>query len=125
MAWAQRRFSTLPVSWLVAYVLRLPSNWLHAFDLVVEIYTLQVLPPSERRRTMEALASAIAEQGTLLVICRGRELSDPPGEMPWPLTLEELQYFEDVGLRQEAFDEVFDDEIPPVRRFVLTYRRSR
>ena len=122
--WAKRRFPTLAVDWHVANLLELPAVWCGAFDLVVEVYTLQVLPPLERRFAMESLVAAVAKDGALLVICRGREPTDPAGEMPWPLTLDELRYFESLGMKREAFADVFDDERPPVRRFVITYRKS-
>lgn len=123
VAWAQRRFPASPIRWHVGNVIDLAPTWPRAFDLVVEVYTLQVLPPVERYLAMTALASMVAEQGTLLVICRGREQSDPPGEMPWPLTIEDLQCFESLGLCRETFEELLDGEIPPVRRFVVSYRR--
>ncbi len=122
--WAKGRFPTLAITWQVANLLEFPANWCGAFDLVVEVYTLQVLPPRERRFAMESLVAAVATDGTLLVICRGRAPSDPAGEMPWPLTLEELGYFESLGLRREEFEDVLDEEKPPVRRFVITYRKT-
>ncbi len=123
--WSRRRFPTLPIDWRVANLLELPADCCGAFDLVVEVYTLQVLPQRERRFAMESLMSAVAVDGTLLVICRGRDPIDPPGEMPWPLTLDELLYFESLGLMREGFEEIFDYESPPVRRFVVTYRKNR
>jgi len=65
----------------------------NAFDLVVEIYTLQVLPPELRHTAMDRLAGLVAPSGTLLVICRGRDPDDDPGAMPWPLTRAELDAF--------------------------------
>jgi SAM-dependent methyltransferase len=124
VAWAQRRFKTLSISWEVANAIDLPSSWKEAFDLVVEVYTLQVLPPAERRLAMKSLASTVAARGTLLVVCRGREDFEPPGDMPWPLTFKDLQYLEEVGLSMETFEELVDDEVPPIRRFVVTYRRN-
>jgi SAM-dependent methyltransferase len=124
VAWAQRRFPTVPIDWCVSNVIDLPATWQRAFNFVVEIYTLQVLPPDERRLAMKALASMVAIHGTLLVICRGREPLDPPGEMPWPLTLSELKDLESLGLDGESIEEVFDEEDPPVRRWIVNYRRN-
>src|SRR3954470_1369137 len=48
IAWAKRRFPQSPVSYVVANALELPQEWEGAFDLVVEVYTLQALPEELR-----------------------------------------------------------------------------
>ena len=50
-----------------------------------------------------------------------RDLADPPGLMPWPLTREELTSFFEV-LHEESFEDYFDNEAPTVRRFRISYR---
>jgi SAM-dependent methyltransferase len=120
-----RRFPRSSVDYLVADLLNLPREWAgHRFDLVVEAYTIQVLPPGspERAACFGALASVTG--GTLLVIARGREPSDDPGSMPWPLTAEEMARFEDLGLTNIAFEDYPDPEEPTVRRFRAAYRRE-
>jgi hypothetical protein len=44
--------------------------------------------------------------------------------MPWPLTKEELTDFLRLGLREVSFEDYLDDEVPPVRRFRVEYRRE-
>jgi hypothetical protein len=61
--------------------------------------------------------------GELLVIARGREPSDPPGTMPWPLVRAELDGFRRAGLEETSFEDFMDAESPPVRRFRVHYRR--
>ena len=90
---------------------------------MVEIYTLQVLPEDLRRRAIEQIAELVADGGSLLVITRAREDSDPTGDLPWPLTRKELGFFEEAGLRRERFVDFVDDEQPPVRRFFAVYTR--
>jgi SAM-dependent methyltransferase len=119
VAWCRRRF---PVS-SAADLFAPPVSWAWAFDFVLEAYTLQVLPSGVRRRAAERLASFVAPGGTLLVICRGRGHEDDPGAMPWPLTLEELDYFRQAGLREAYLEDYLDRETPPVRRFRAEYRR--
>ena len=70
------------------------------------------------------MASFVAPGGTLLVIARGREPSEPEGKMPWPLTKEELCSFRTYGLEEIAFEDFMDSEEPPVRRFRATYYRK-
>lgn len=68
-----------------------PARWRHRFDLVVEIYTIQALPPATRGGTMTALGGLVSLHGHLLAICRGAEtpVGDDDGP-PWALTRGEL-----------------------------------
>ncbi len=77
--WCRRRFPNSEVDYEAADLLDPPQAWHGAFDLVVEIYTLQVLPPELRAKAMANLASFVARGGTLLVVARGREEDDESG----------------------------------------------
>ena len=69
-----------PVNYVVADLLDLPRELAEQrFDLVVEAYTVQVLPPEspERAASFGALTSVTGD--TLFVIARGREPTDDPG----------------------------------------------
>jgi SAM-dependent methyltransferase len=124
IAWSRRRFPRSPVSYLVADLLSAPAEWEARFDLVLESYTLQVLPAHLRTDAMRCITSFVAPAGTLLVITRGREPNEPEGNMPWPLTRDELAFFETLGLREACFEDYLDHEAPPVRRFRATYGRD-
>ena len=101
---------------------RTPSAWAGAFDLVTEIYTLQVLPPPLRAKVAAHLGSLLKPGGTLLIICRGRDdTSEPPAGLPWPLTRQEIHAF---GREVERFEDFMDGDDPPVRRFRVTLKRS-
>ena len=69
------------------------------------------------------MADLVAEGGSLLIIARGREEHDPPGEMPWPLTRRELNHFLEIGLREVSFEDFQDPEEPSTRRFRVLYMR--
>jgi SAM-dependent methyltransferase len=122
---ARRRFPTRGIDWRVADLLDLPREWAGGFDLIVECYTLQVLPPEVRPAAAAALAAALAPGGCLLVVARGREPHEPRGEMPWPLTRAEVEAIAGRELRLEAFEDFLDREDPPVRRFRAAFRRPR
>lgn len=120
--WCRRRFPASTVTYAVADVLALPIEWRGAFDLVVEIYTLQVLPPELRGKAIQQIAACVAPGGRLLVIARARDQSDDHGSMPWPLTRAELDQFANHGLKEVDFTEYLDtSEDPPVRRFKAEY----
>jgi SAM-dependent methyltransferase len=119
------RFPASRVEYAVADLLAPPSQWSRRFDLVFESYTLQVLPPAERRAAIRSLASLLSPGGRLLVLCRGRDPGDPVGELPWPLLREELDRACELGLEEVSFESFLDAEIPPVRRFRALYQRPR
>ncbi len=123
IGWCTRRFPSSRVMYLVQDLFHLPPEWKGGFHFVLESYTLQVLPKNLRKKAIECISTLVAFEGTLLVIARGREITEPPGEMPWPLLREELQDFEAQGLSEVAFERYFDKEDPPVLRFRAEYTR--
>ncbi len=123
ITWCKRRFPRSSVRYHVTDLLARPAAWNAAFAFVLEVYTLQVLPPDLRSLAMERIANAVAPGGTLLVVCRGREPDDDPGRMPWPLTRADLDGFVTHGLHEHSFEDFLDDEDPPARRFRAVYIR--
>jgi 2-polyprenyl-3-methyl-5-hydroxy-6-metoxy-1,4-benzoquinol methylase len=120
---ARKRFPTSSVDYTVADLLTPPKSWQRKFDFVLEVYTLQALPAALRPRAMRAIAEFLRSEGMLLVIARGRDAADAEGQMPWPLTREELAEFVSAGLQEISFEDYFDPEEPAVRRFRAVYKR--
>lgn len=123
---ARARFAESCVTREVANLLSPPAHFARGFDLVVEAYTLQVLPPAERARAAVQLVDFVAPEGGLLVIARGRDPGDDPGAMPWPLLREEVESLAQGGLVLRTFEDFLDDEEPasPVRRFRAFFQRA-
>ena len=121
---AQRRFPNSKVEYVAADLLSTPSSWTHAFELVVEVYTLQVLTGAARRKAFAETARLVAPTGRLLVIAGAREENDDPGSMPWPLTRAEIESLDAYGLTQESIVDFHDDEgRGPVRRWRAWFNR--
>ncbi len=118
-----RRFPDSNVHYVVADLFKSQSEWTAGFDLVLESYTLQVLPPELRAAAMEKISEFVAPSGYLLFITRAREESEFPGSMPWPLTRRETNGFAGHGLWEVYFEDYVDQERPPVRRFRACYQR--
>ena len=118
-----RRFPRSGVDYVVADVLDPPAAWAGAFDLIFEAFTLQALPPQPRHAAIARIAGFVAPGGRVFVLCRARSASDPIGDLPWPLTRDELALFEQAGLEAGQVDVVLDDETPPVRRFRAFFER--
>jgi SAM-dependent methyltransferase len=109
VAIARERYPASSVDYRVADLFDLPAEWERAFTLVVEIITVQALPPSRHREAAGAVASLLAPGGDLLVIASARAgsgeiaLSDGP---PWPLSRDELQAFAVGGVNTTQVDHV-------------------
>ena len=123
IAIAAKRFPSSAVEYAAADLFQPPVDWTGRYDLVYEAYTLQVLPRGLRRNAPGQLARFVAPSGKLLLIARARDDAEDPGELPWPLTLTELDAVTGFGLERIAIEDYFDDEVPPVRRFRAVYRR--
>ena len=63
-------------------------------------------------------------EGKLLVVTRGREDDEIPDELPWALSRRDLSRFDENGLKQIYFEEMFsDDEEDLIPRFVVEYEK--
>lgn len=123
--WCRKRFPASKVAYEIADLLKARVDWTRAFDLIVETYTFQVLPPDLRKIAMKNLAEWVRPGGMLVVICRGRKPEDSEGQMPWPLLRTELSVLEQSGLTAVDFEEYWDrHEEPAVLRFRGCYSRS-
>lgn len=121
--WARRRFPDPAVDWQVVDLLEPPAEWTGAFDLVVEVYTLQALRHAARGQAISVLPTLVRPGGELLVITRVREDDEPDGDLPWPLTRSELA---DVGsglLALQTHEIIDTDGSAPVRRVRSLWRR--
>lgn len=103
--WCRRIWPDSEVEYRAADLFDAPSEWEEAFDLVVEVYTLQALPPDVREQATAAIARFVKPSGRLLVVTRGRTSDEPaPEDPPWPLTREDLAVFASHGLAELAFE---------------------
>lgn len=114
-------------SYFVADLFDLPDRWRHRFDLVVEVHTIQALPPEQHDDAVRAMGELLSLHGRLLVVCRAAETA-PAIECgpPWPLTeLELAQAASLAGLEPDGEVSVFmDEQEPPVMRMRGLLRRA-
>jgi hypothetical protein len=116
---ARDRFPESSVTYRAADLLNAYAEWIGAFDLVVEIYTVQALFGRARATALSVLPRLVAPHGTLLIIAHATDETDPERDiagLPWPLTRSELeaaagesllpvdveQYYENGALRWRA-----------------------
>lgn len=122
--WAKKRFPDSGVAYRVADLFDLPKQWLGVFDFVFECYTIQALPRSVRGDVINKVASVVAPNGLLLVICRGWRDDQTEDSLPWALKKEELEQFKLLGFSETSFEEFWDHEDPTRYRFRILYEKK-
>jgi len=125
IAAARRLHPGSTVRYEVADLLSLPAEWSGAFDLVVEIYTVQPLYGEVRARALAALRGPVAPGGTLLVIAWATDEDNPvrdPAMMPWPLTPAELDVA--AGPLRARRIEQFAGQVPALPRWRAEFVRD-
>jgi 2-polyprenyl-3-methyl-5-hydroxy-6-metoxy-1,4-benzoquinol methylase len=121
----RRRFAASKVAYDAVDLFKAPSAWELFFDVVVEAYTLQVLPHDLRVKAIEQICRFVSPHGHLLFIARARNKGEPEGGLPWPLVREEIEQFQYYGLQEICFEDYLDcSEKSAVRRFRACYQRS-
>jgi SAM-dependent methyltransferase len=98
--WAGMRYPRCADHFIVADLMNPPARLQRRFDLVIEVDTLECLPPEHRACAAKAIAGLLAPRGVLLAIERGRDDATRLAEFtepPFPFTVAEL-----VGVMAEA-----------------------
>ena len=123
IAWCQKRFANSQVNYLIDDLLQPQKISDSQYDFILESYTLQALPAKVRPQGMKTISQLLKDWGKLLVICRGRDANQPAEELPFPLTKEELTYFEDLGLQSVRFEDYIQPKDSSIRRFRIEYTK--
>ena len=123
---ARGRFPGSSVDYTTGDLLNPPAAWRGAFDLVVEIYTIQPLHGTARTTALSMLPRLVAPGGALLIIAHATEESAPdrdPASFPWPLTRAEIGSA--AGLLHPVEIELLrDGESPPTLRWRAEFNRT-
>ncbi|MEM6283973.1 MAG: class I SAM-dependent methyltransferase [Chloroflexota bacterium] len=115
--WCKRRWTDTTVTYIQADLFDIPFT--QQFDFVYESYTVQALPPPLHERALLQVAATVG--GELLLVCRGRDESEPQGSTPpWALSTGQLATLEQNGLAPAAFEDFF---AAGARRFRALYTR--
>jgi SAM-dependent methyltransferase len=104
--WAAERFADHGIIFCVADLFAPPPEWLSAFDLVHETYTLQALPAEILPAARKALANLVKPGGRLLAIARARDEGQGADGPPWPLARSDIEAFSASGLVLESLDDI-------------------
>lgn len=136
---ARRRNPGSLVRYTVGDLFNLPADWINAFDLVIEIHTVQALPEAVRRTAIGQVGRLVAPGGSLVVIAfrhdrsgDGRTRDDQPGDgrtgadrtgPPWPLIRAEVDAFAVDGLVPVEVAETVDPRRPESPRWLAAFHR--
>jgi SAM-dependent methyltransferase len=102
---ARARHPASSVAYRVADLLNLPDELVGAFDLVVEIHTLQAMPSPPRAGAARGVASLLAP-GAALFVVQFRDTGVPTQPPPFPLTRDDLALLEVGTVAPVRVDEV-------------------
>ncbi|MGI9645934.1 MAG: class I SAM-dependent methyltransferase [Ilumatobacteraceae bacterium] len=83
--WARSRHPDADVDWRVANLLAPPAAWTGAFDLVIEVFTIQSIEPAHQPEAAQAIRSFVAPGGTLVAIAMVHDGTLTPDGPPWPI----------------------------------------
>ena len=126
VAAARERYPDSAVDYRVADLLDLPEDLVGAFDLVVEIYTVQALHGSLREGAVSGVRRLVAPGGTLFVVQIVRDDDEEVGaEPPWLLDRAEMAALAGDGLVAESLDRLPNPNVPDARdrwRMILSRR---
>ncbi|HBS28563.1 MAG TPA: SAM-dependent methyltransferase [Phycisphaerales bacterium] len=126
--WAKALHPDAADAFFQADLLNLPGRLIGRFDLVVEVHTIQSVPPACWGRLADGMVSLLSHRGVLVAIARGREEgaagagSEGP---PWPLTKRELTgLMTDRGLAPvRPLDAFTDESANPALRLRGAFKR--
>ena len=96
--YCKQRFSQSKVNFVQADLLAVQSQWQEKFDFVLEIFTVQALPPRYEKDAIQNICSFVAPAGQLLVIAEvSREERTFENGPPWVLTPRHVDSFVACG----------------------------
>ncbi|MGI8646582.1 MAG: nitrilase-related carbon-nitrogen hydrolase, partial [Nocardioides sp.] len=118
---ARARHGDAGVEFRVADLVALPEEWTGAFDLVVEIFTIQALPDPPRAEAARRVTSLVAPGGSLLAVAFRHDGSTSPEKgPPFALTQQTMD-----GLAVDGLSVVAREELPGPRWRVEYHRDAR
>ncbi len=97
----KKRFPNTQVTFVQADLIAGIEKWYKQYDLVLEIFTIQALPPKYEKALIKNVADLVADNGTLVMITevqyQQRTFENGP---PWLLNKNYVESFEQVGLKK-------------------------
>ena len=119
----KERFPGTTVDFCQADLLKDQHQWQQKFDFVLEIYTVQALPPKYEEAVIRNIADFVAPMGQLLVVAQvGAEPRSYENGPPWILTPEHIDAFTECGLTMQE-SKIENDPEDDGNLYVTTFTR--
>jgi SAM-dependent methyltransferase len=123
---ARRRHPASTVDYQVADLLNPPPHWQDAFNLVIEIITVQALPDPPRHQAIINISRLVSQDGTLLVIAAAPDDNHATSELPpWPLDEDEIKAFGTDRLTPKTVEIIPLPDTPSARCWRAELFRAR
>jgi len=122
----KERFPQSKVEFLRADLLENLPQWRQKYDFVLEIFTVQALPPKYEKELIQNISDFVAPDGQLLVIAEvGKEERSFESGPPWLLTSQHIDSFVSCGLKVvEKHVEQDSSSIGEQGTYVTTFKLS-
>ncbi len=122
----KERFPQSKVEFVQADLLVTQPHWKRKFDFVLEIYTVQALPPKYEMELIQNIADFVASDGQLLVIAEvSKEERSFENGPPWLLTSQHIDSFVSCGLKVVGkYVEQDSSNIGELGTYVTTFKRT-
>ena len=124
IGFCKERFTQSKTNFIQADLLQDQSQWHERFDFVLEIFTVQALPPVYEEELIENISRFVAPGGRLLVIAevdsKKRSFDDGP---PWLLTPEHIDGFITRGLQVQDKSTEKEFETMGEGTFITLFKR--
>ena len=122
----KERFPQSKVDFVQADLLESQPQWQRKFDFVLEIFTVQALPPKYEKELIQKISNFVAPDGQILVIAEvGREERSFENGPPWVLTSQHIDSFVSCGLRVVGkYVEKDSSSNNDIGTYVTTFKRS-
>lgn len=96
----KKRFPASKVEFITADLLEGVSKWYKKFNLVLEIFTIQALPPKYEDKLIKNISDFVSDKGQLIVITEVQsEKRTYENGPPWLLNHDYIKAFERFGLK--------------------------
>jgi 2-polyprenyl-3-methyl-5-hydroxy-6-metoxy-1,4-benzoquinol methylase len=122
----KERFPQSKVKFVRADLLENQLQWQKKFDFVLEIYTVQALPPKYEKEVIQNISDFVAPDGQILVIAEvGEEERSFEKGPPWLLTSKHIDSFVSCGLTVVGkYVEQDSSNIGELGTYVTAFRRT-
>ena len=122
----KERFPQSTVEFLQATLLVSQRQWHQKFDFVLEVFTVQALPPKYEKTLIKNISNFVASDGQILVVAEvGKEERSFENGPPWLLTSQHKDSFVSCGLKLVGtFIEKDSSSFGELGTYVTTFERS-